>query len=146
MPFCAVKVPPFACTRPVFAINGMIVPNPLMVPALEKLGAVKVPPCIARVAPEVLVTAPSAVRLPPKVKLPLLPTVVVTVKVVPPVFVSAWLGLIVKLLIVALLLSVTLPLLVLPIITSEVTTGGPVGVHLVVSVVQFPVASIQVMV
>jgi hypothetical protein len=62
-------------------LRGTIVPKPLVVPKLEKLGAVKVPPRIANVAPELLATVPSAVRLPPKVKLPLLLTVVVTVKV-----------------------------------------------------------------
>ena len=45
---------------------------------------------------------------------------------------------------VVLLSSVTLPLLVLPIVTSSVATGAPGGDHLAVSVVQLPVASIQI--
>ena len=103
MPFCAVKVPLLACTNPVLTIAGLIVPKPLVVPALFKLGALKVPPCIVSEAPELFVTAPDAARLPPRVKLPLLPTVVLTVNVVPLVFVRALLGVIVRLLIVVLL-------------------------------------------
>src|ERR1700730_11712672 len=144
MLFCAVKVPPFACTSPVLLIKGLIVPNPLVVPALEKLSALRVPPCIAKVAPELLLTAPSAVKLPPRVRLPLLLTLVVTVRVVQLVLVSALLVLIVRLLTVVLLSSVTLPLVVLPIVTSSVATGAPVGDHLAGSVVQLPVASIQI--
>jgi hypothetical protein len=70
-----------ASDRKVQNLRGTIVPKPLVFPKLEKLGAVKVPPRIADVALELLATVPSAVRLPPKVKLPLLLTVVVTVKV-----------------------------------------------------------------
>ena len=87
-------------------------------------------------------TAPVAVRSPPRVRLPLLPTVVLTVRVVLLVFVSALLGLIVSCSIVVLLSSVTLPLLVLPIVTSSVVIGALFSDHFAVSVVQLPVASI----
>ena len=144
IPFCATRVPPLACTNPVLTIAGLIVPKPLVVPALLKLGALKVPPCIVSEAPALLVTAPPAVRLPPKVKLPLLLNGGATVKVVPLVLVSGLLALIVQ----AVDRGGVVPALrsrwwCCRSSHRRSAAGGPGGVHLLASVVQLPVASFQ---
>ena len=137
VPFKPVNVLPFdtvtACNVP-----EVVVWN---VPAPASVASSIAPPLRPRLPLLATVTVPSVLRLPPSVMAPPFCTLtllapVATVRVEPPLTVSWLLGLISSVLIVASLLSVTLPVLVLPITTSDVGTGGPAGVHLVVSVVQ----------